>query len=86
MKEKEDKWEAIGGKTTQEVEYPGKTTYKIEGLQFNSHYKIELRAHNDIGYSTPAEAIIKTANGVYYYEFSYSFLYFSPPLHPLYNS
>ncbi|XP_050711611.1 fasciclin-2-like isoform X4 [Eriocheir sinensis] len=62
VEEKAGKWEVIGDKTTREVKYPGTSSYKIEGLTANSHYKIELRAHNDIGYSTPAEAIIKTGN------------------------
>lgn len=64
VEEKADKWEVIGDKTTREVKYPGASSFKIEGLKANSHYKIELRAHNDIGYSTPAEAIVKTGNGV----------------------
>lgn len=70
VEEKADKWEVIGDKTTREVKHPGATSYKIEGLTANSHYKIELRAHNDIGYSTPAEAIIKTGNGMWCSEFS----------------
>lgn len=63
VREKEGQWEAVGEKTTREVEYPGSSSYKIEGLHSDSYYKIELRAHNEIGFSTPAEAIIKTAHG-----------------------
>nr|XP_045619948.1 fasciclin-2-like isoform X5 [Procambarus clarkii] len=55
-------WENAGTKMTREVEFPGQTTYTIENLRSNSYYKIELRAHNEIGFSTPAEAVIKTAN------------------------
>ncbi|KAK8738932.1 hypothetical protein OTU49_003745 [Cherax quadricarinatus] len=56
-------WENAGTKTTRQVEHPGETTYTIENLRSNSYYRIELRAHNEIGFSTPAEAVIKTANG-----------------------
>ncbi|KAK8376758.1 hypothetical protein O3P69_009997 [Scylla paramamosain] len=62
VKKKGEEWEPVGKKTTQEVPYPGTSSYKIEGLLSNSYYKIELRAHNDIGFSTPAEKIIKTAH------------------------
>nr|XP_053638441.1 fasciclin-2-like isoform X2 [Cherax quadricarinatus] len=55
-------WENAGTKTTRQVEHPGETTYTIENLRSNSYYRIELRAHNEIGFSTPAEAVIKTAN------------------------
>ncbi|XP_045121116.1 fasciclin-2-like isoform X3 [Portunus trituberculatus] len=62
VKKKGESWEAVGDKMTQEVPYPGTTSYKIEGLLSNSYYRIELRAHNDIGFSTPAEKVIKTAH------------------------
>ncbi|XP_042205865.1 fasciclin-2-like isoform X3 [Homarus americanus] len=55
-------WESTGTKTTEVVEYPGSTTYNIDGLRSNTHYRIELRAHNEIGFSIPAEAVIKTAH------------------------
>lgn len=53
-----------GTKTAQEVEYPGVSSFKLESLSPNAFYKIELRAHNEIGFSTPAEMIIKTAHGM----------------------
>ncbi|XP_037784980.1 fasciclin-2-like isoform X13 [Penaeus monodon] len=55
-------WESIGTKNAEEVEYPA-TVYTITGLRSSTFYKIELRAHNAIGFSTPAEAVIKTAHG-----------------------
>nr|XP_027220550.1 fasciclin-2-like isoform X5 [Penaeus vannamei] len=54
-------WESIGTKNAEEVEYPA-TVYTITGLRSSTFYKIELRAHNAIGFSTPAEAVIKTAH------------------------
>ncbi|XP_047476200.1 fasciclin-2-like isoform X3 [Penaeus chinensis] len=54
-------WESIGTKNAEEVEYPA-TVYTITGLRSSTFYKIELRAHNSIGFSTPAEAVIKTAH------------------------
>lgn len=32
-------------------------------LRPDTYYKIELRAHNAIGFSTPGQAIVKTARG-----------------------
>ncbi|XP_042866206.1 fasciclin-2-like isoform X4 [Penaeus japonicus] len=55
-------WESVGTKNAEEVEYPA-TVYTIKGLRSSTFYKIELRAHNAIGFSTPAEAVIKTAHG-----------------------
>lgn len=56
------KWTSSGDKATEESKYPGTTSYTIENLHPETYYKIELRAHNMIGFSTPAEAIIKTAH------------------------
>jgi hypothetical protein len=41
------------------------TAYVLRNLIADKHYKIELRAHNKIGYSTPGEVVIKTARGKY---------------------
>ena len=42
---------------------PGQQTYRLTGLDSNSHYRLELRARNRIGYSEPAQVIIRTATG-----------------------
>jgi len=39
------------------------TAHVLRNLIADKHYKIELRAHNRIGYSTPGEVVIKTARG-----------------------
>ena len=39
------------------------TMHELRNLHADTHYKIELRAHNKIGFSTPGEIIIKTARG-----------------------
>ncbi|KAK4303116.1 hypothetical protein Pmani_024845 [Petrolisthes manimaculis] len=57
------KWEVKDRKTTKDVDYPGVSSFKLESLSHDAFYKIELRAHNEIGFSTPAEVIIKTAHG-----------------------
>lgn len=41
----------------------------INPLDSDTHYKIELRAENSIGYSTPAEIYVKTARGEQYYRY-----------------
>ncbi|KAF2360252.1 Fibronectin type III [Trinorchestia longiramus] len=57
-----DGWKTIGAKIEKTVEFPGVTTYQIQKLRPDTYYRIELRAHNSIGYSSPAELVIKTAN------------------------
>ncbi|XP_021918912.1 fasciclin-2 isoform X4 [Zootermopsis nevadensis] len=39
------------------------TMYVLKNLVPDAYYKIELRAHNKIGFSLPGEVIIKTARG-----------------------
>jgi neurocan core protein len=41
------------------------TAFVLRNLIADTHYKIELRARNRIGYSTPGEVVIKTARGKY---------------------
>ncbi|XP_064081205.1 fasciclin-2-like isoform X3 [Macrobrachium nipponense] len=56
------KWINVGEKLSDKSKYPGPTEFTIKDLDPDTHYKIELRAHNEIGYSTPAEIVIKTAH------------------------
>ncbi|XP_023709621.1 fasciclin-2 isoform X4 [Cryptotermes secundus] len=46
---------------TRELSSAEHTTYKLGNLIADTYYKIELRARNKIGFSTPGEVIIKTA-------------------------
>lgn len=39
------------------------TVFVLRNLIADTHYKLELRAHNKIGFSTPGEVVIKTARG-----------------------
>lgn len=39
------------------------TSYEMSHLSGNTYYRIELRAHNIIGYSSPASIIMKTTRG-----------------------
>jgi neurocan core protein len=41
------------------------TVFVLRNLIADTHYKLELRAHNKIGFSTPGEVVIKTARGKY---------------------
>ena len=38
----------------------------LQGLSANMHYRIQLRAHNRIGFSLPAEVYLKTSRGEQY--------------------
>lgn len=39
------------------------TSYEMSHLSGSTYYRIELRAHNIIGYSSPASIIMKTTRG-----------------------
>ncbi|XP_067012050.1 fasciclin-2 isoform X2 [Anabrus simplex] len=39
------------------------TSYKLQALLPDTHYKVELRAHNSIGFSSPGQVIMKTVPG-----------------------
>ncbi|XP_055913981.1 fasciclin-2 isoform X2 [Eupeodes corollae] len=40
------------------------TSFEMSSLSGNTYYRIELRAHNAIGFSSPASIIMKTTRGV----------------------
>ncbi|CAG2061433.1 unnamed protein product [Timema podura] len=74
-----DVWTEIPGMSCKTVEQRSHepTSLLLAGLQPDTHYKIELRAHNNIGYSTPGQIVVKTARdpsstGIYYGETSSS--------------
>lgn len=41
----------------------------MENLNADTFYKVEVRAHNDIGFSLPSELIFKTAIGKFLHGF-----------------
>lgn len=48
------------------------TTFELNGLRADTTYKIELRAHNAIGSSSPAQIRVKTARGEKKQYYSYN--------------
>lgn len=59
------------------------TTYILRELEPDSTYRVELRAHNAIGYSLSSEIKVKTARGEPLHYYSYNGvrrLYVSAPL------
>lgn len=48
------------------------TTYDMSSLRPDTTYKVELRAHNAIGLSSPAEIRVRTARGEQDQYYSYS--------------
>ena len=52
----------------QSVQY---TSYELNSLKPDTVYKIELRAHNTIGSSSPAQIRVKTARGEQQEYYSY---------------
>lgn len=53
----------------QSVKY---TNYQLDRLQPDTTYKIELRAHNAIGDSSPAQIRVKTARGEHHQYYTYN--------------
>lgn len=50
---------------TVELKSADKTALLMDSLNADTFYKVEVRAHNDIGYSVPSEIVFKTAMGKY---------------------
>lgn len=46
-----------------QVPYPANVRFEMKNLKPDTIYHIELRAHNIIGFSAPAEIILRTAKG-----------------------
>lgn len=46
-----------------DVDVADNSNFKMTGLQGDSSYRIELRAHNAIGFSQPATLMMRTARG-----------------------
>lgn len=40
------------------------TSYELRGLAPDTFYKVEIRAHNYIGFSVPGQVVVKTAQGM----------------------
>jgi neurocan core protein len=56
-----------------QVPYPANVRFEMKNLKADTIYRIELRAHNVIGFSAPAEILLRTAKGQFFY-----FKLFSP--------
>lgn len=57
------RWERHGNLFRTEIPHPGNVRYLITNLYPNTHHLIEIRAHNQEGYSTSSALVIKTARG-----------------------
>lgn len=65
-KREDGRWVESGNNCeTKDLSSADHTAYVLRNLIADKHYKIELRAHNRIGFSTPGEVVIKTARGKY---------------------
>lgn len=50
---------------SEDLRSPDKTAFLMDNLNANTFYKVEVRAHNEIGFSVPSELVFKTATGEY---------------------
>ncbi|XP_050056028.1 fasciclin-2 isoform X4 [Aphis gossypii] len=46
---------------SEDLRSPDKTAFLMDNLNANTFYKVEVRAHNEIGFSVPSELVFKTA-------------------------
>ena len=78
-------WRRIGDATVKEIrDWENAPMYEMTRLKANTFYKVEVRAHNDIGFSLDATMLFQTAAGISKYQslipsvlyFSHLFLYF----------
>ena len=46
-----------------EVPHPGNVRFLVRELYPNTHYRMEIRAHNPLGYSKVSSITVKTARG-----------------------
>ena len=60
------RWERHGNLFRTEIPHPGNVRYLITNLYPNTHHLIEIRAHNQEGYSTSSALVIKTARGEFF--------------------
>ncbi|RVE45195.1 hypothetical protein evm_010167 [Chilo suppressalis] len=49
---------------TEELKTPEMIVYEVRGLQPDTRYRMQVRAHNILGYSLPAQLYVQTALGV----------------------
>ena len=53
-----------------QVLYPQQVRFEMKKLKADTLYRVELRAHNVIGFSSPAEILLRTVKGtlnLYFY-------------------
>ncbi|XP_050547079.1 fasciclin-2-like isoform X1 [Daktulosphaira vitifoliae] len=48
---------------TEDIRSQDRTSFLMDSLNADTFYKVEIRAHNEIGYSVPSELVFKTAMG-----------------------
>jgi hypothetical protein len=66
VKREDGRWMELENQCeTRDLSSADHTAYVLKDLIADKHYKIELRAHNKIGFSVPGEVVIKTARGKY---------------------
>lgn len=72
-------WRRIAEPTVKVIrDWENAPMYEMMRLKANTFYKVEVRAHNDIGFSLDATMLFQTAAGILKYQSLIQwFLYFS---------
>ena len=56
-------WERVGNVFRTEVPHPGNVRYEIKDLYPDTNHMLEIRAHNNLGFSPVSALVIRTAKG-----------------------
>ena len=62
-------WNRRGDLFRTEIPHPGNVRYLITNLYPNTYHLIEIRAHNNLGFSPSSRLVIKTARGKEYMKY-----------------
>lgn len=65
VEKKNGYWRRVGDTVQREIrKWENAPMYNMENLKANTYYKVEVRAHNDIGFSMDATMLFQTAAGI----------------------
>ena len=56
-------WKIVGNVFRTEVPHPGNVRYVIDDLYTDTFHMVEIRAHNNLGFSPVSSIVVKTAKG-----------------------
>lgn len=66
VEKKDGLWRRVGDQIVKIIrDWENAPNYEMTKLKANTFYKVEVRAHNDIGFSWDATMLFQTAAGIF---------------------